>query len=58
VLCPDDHPSTPVGFVSIERLREFIADMQPREIAYSCATPDERETLQALVERCGAASVH
>jgi hypothetical protein len=47
-LRPDDGPPFQVCFASVDRLRDFIADMQPRAVTVECAPGEDAPNFFSL----------
>lgn len=57
VLYPDGKPPFVLGFVSTERLREYISETAPRAVTYRGTTKADAAAFQELVESAAGSTV-
>jgi hypothetical protein len=50
VMIFDDKPPFALGFLSVDRLREYISEMAPRVVAYRGVSEADALAFQSLVE--------
>lgn len=60
LLHPDGKPPFTLGFISVERLREYISETAPRMVVFRGVSEDDALAFRALVEdaRPGSAVLH
>src|SRR5258708_7787205 len=57
-LHPDGGNCVDVNFLSLEDLRAFVREMQPRVIVVACSPAEDRWTLQAQLELAASSALH